>query len=280
MLSRRQLVQNWASELTRAAIDSPRLSAEVVLACVLGVSRLDVVVESSLLVPDEVEEEYTRLMHRRLAGEPVAYLTGRKEFYSLDFRVGPGVLIPRPETELMVEWLEKHVPSSRDLLLADVGTGSGILAVSAAITLPRARVIGCDISPIALEYAQANVQLHGVSDRVSLFRGSLLEAVHVNRIDIILANLPYVPEVMRAHISHEVLGFEPETALFAGEDGLECYRILAKMIAGQMRPDSVLLCELDCTQGAAFEALFAECCSSVQCYKDLAGLDRLGVVVF
>lgn len=280
MFSRRQLVQHWTAELSRGQVDSPRLSAEVLLAFVLGLTRMDIIIDGSLSVSDSEITRYAELMQRRLAGEPVSYLTGVKEFYSLDFQVGSGVLIPRPETELMIEWMEANIPHTEELFIADVGTGSGILAVTGVLKFPRSRAVACDVSAAALVYAQTNVRAHGVCDRVGLYRGSLLEAIHIGRIDIILANLPYVPEVTRSLLSREVMDYEPETALFAGEDGLEMYRLLADMICGAMHPGAVLLCELDMSQGQAFTGLFAGRCSRVECHKDLSGLDRLGVVVF
>jgi release factor glutamine methyltransferase len=220
------------------------------------------------------------LAARRLQGEPVAYLVGVKEFYGFEFEVNRSVLVPRPETELMLDWMRPVLDRGERMRILDLGTGSGALAVSCALLNPNAFVTALDVSAQALAIARRNVLRHSVQDRVSLVRGDLVGGVRVGAFDAIFANLPYVPERTRGSMSREVLDFEPGLALFAGEDGLDLYRRLAGDLAGRVSMGTTLLCEIDLSQGSAIKTLFAPIARSVLVQKDYAGLDRLAVVVF
>ena len=280
MNSRKNLLRHWEGLFHGAGLDSPRLSAQVLLAHVLNVSRLDMLLDSSASVSGMDAEKMERLGLRRMNGEPVAYLIGEKEFYGYEFEVCPAVLIPRPETELVIDVLrEVQDPAARKTVL-DLGTGSGVLAVTCARLFPAVDVLACDISFEALRVAKRNAVRHGVDDRIVFLQGDLMAAVRIGDIDIILANLPYVPTSTKSSMSREVLGFEPEGALFAGVDGLDCYRRLSQMLAGNMRAGAHLVCEIDHSQGRGMKELFAPIAEDVRIVKDLAGHDRLVFVVF
>jgi release factor glutamine methyltransferase len=280
MRTRQELLASWEALFARAEVDSPRLSAQVLLAHALGLSRLDMLLSVRDRVDPGDESAMEALARRRLCGEPVAYLVGIREFYGLDFEVNPSVLIPRPESELMIDWLRPALDAKRPLRILDLGTGSGALAVTCAALNPAARVTAVDVSRPALSVARRNAMRHDVLDRVSLVQGDLLAAVRPGAFDIVLANLPYVPESTRREMSREVLEHEPGLALFAGEDGLDLYRRLALAIAGAASPGTTLLCEIDRSHGPCMKEMFAPIARTVTVRKDYAGLDRLVIVVF
>ena len=261
-------------------MDSPRLSAQVLLAHVLNMSRLDMLLDSAALVSDTDSGLMEELGARRLGGEPVAYLVREKEFYGYAFEVCPAVLIPRPETELIIDCLHESTRPSERMTVLDLGTGSGALAVTCAKMFSASEVMACDISLAALRVARRNAERHGVADRIFFFQGDLVEAVDLGTVDIVLANLPYVPTSTMSSMSREVLDFEPAGALFAGADGLACYRKLSSMLEGKMRPGTRLICEMDHAQGLSMQELFCPMAREVRILKDLAGHDRLTVVVF
>jgi len=280
MNSRLDIIIFWEKHFEQSNLDSPRLSAQVLLAHVLGIPRLEMLLDARAIVSESAAADMELLSRRRLHGEPVAYLVGMKEFYGLEFEVGPAVLIPRPETELFVDRLLAAHERSAEMTMLDLGTGSGVLAVTCAVHFPNVLVTAVDISYAALEMAQRNATRHGVQDRVMFIRGNLIEAVHVGAFNVILANLPYVPESKRETLSREVLSHEPQVALFAGWDGLDLYRRLAAGLAGKVRPGTQLLCEIDHGQGNAMVEIFEPVAKDVLVEKDYAGLDRLVSVVF
>jgi release factor glutamine methyltransferase len=280
----------WATNQLRATSATPRLDAELLLAYSLGWDRARLLAEGRTPFPAERQAELNELVRRRAALEPVAYLTGHKEFYGLDFSVDQRVLVPRPETELLVELAlniartknqeprtghERSVLGSRFSVL-DLGTGSGAIAVALAIHLPAARIIAIDISPAALAVARANVERHGVADRVQLAEGDLLESLH-EPVDLLVSNPPYT---ILAEIDAGVRRHEPQRALDGGPDGLAIYRRLLASMPDKLRPGGAALLEIGATQGAAVSELarrhFPE--AQIGVHKDLAGLDRVVVI--
>ena len=280
MNSRKAVLLHWETLFLQCGVDSPRLSSQVLLAHVLNIPRLEMLLQAGAEVHESSMKQMEALALRRMHGEPVAYLVGFKEFYGLAFHVSPAVLIPRPETELIMDYvLETHDPSVRRTVL-DVGTGSGALAVTCASFFPLFEFVAVDISFDALKLARSNAKKHDTMARISFFQGDLLDALRIRSFDIILANLPYVPMITRNELSLEVLNHEPEIALFAGQDGLDCYRRLALSLDGNVRPGTLLLCEIDHSQGLAMMNLFSLLAEEVRIIKDLAGLDRVVAVVF
>lgn len=280
MHSRKSLLDHWERLLQSSKVDSPRLSAQVLLSHILGISRLEMLLDVHSPVDESVCARMEILGQRRFAGEPVAYLTGVREFYGLDFAVGPQVLIPRPETELIIDQMRETLDQNACLRALDIGTGSGVLAVTGATVFPGLQVVALDISFEALSLARRNAAAHRVSDRVSFVQGDLVQALRLFCFDVVVANLPYVPLATKPDLSPEVVLQEPHLALFSGPDGLDCYRELARTLAGRMKPGGRLWCEIDFSQGPAIAELFAPISQSVRILKDYAGLDRVAAVVF
>jgi release factor glutamine methyltransferase len=219
------------------------LEIEVLTRYVLGWDRGRLVEQHFARAPAGLATALRSLIDRRLRHEPIAYITGTREFWGRDFRVTPAVLIPRPETELIVEkGLELLRPSGRRWWVADAGTGSGCLAVTLACELPHAEIIATDVSQAALGVAASNVAEHGVSARVRLVRTSWLDAL-LGRFDAIVANPPYVALSERASLQKDVVDFEPLDALFAGDDGLDAIRALLGQAVSRLAPGGWLLME-------------------------------------
>lgn len=279
-----RLLQWTANYLKQKGADSARLDAEVLLAHALGCKRIDLYTRYGE-EPDEPRRQAFRdLVRRRAEGTPVAYLVGQREFYSLNFRVSPDVLIPRPETELVVIRLldlVKQRPSAGEadppLQIADIGTGSGVLAVCAARSLPTAEVTAVDISPAALAMAQANAQQHGVADRIRFVESDLFAAFEPDGdpplppLDFILSNPPYVKSGEMAELPLDVHGHEPHLALEAGPDGLRVIRPLIAQAAERLKWGGYLLCEISPQLEGGVAALLAgPAWSEVTFVKDFA----------
>ena len=229
------------------------------------------------------------LIERRLAGEPIQYIAGEAEFYGLPFHVNRDVLIPRPETEHLVEKaialaeklrLAGAIPGPRipSLRIVDVGTGSGAIAVALAHALPFAEITATDISPAALAVAKENAASNGVADRICFFEGDLLEPVASERFEIVVSNPPYVPESDRATLDVEVRDFEPAQALFAGEDGLQIYRRLIPAAFCALVPGGFLAIEIGYGQRDAIQELLQrEGFAGIEFAADLQGIPRVVV---
>lgn len=274
------VIKAWEDKFAQYNVDCPRLSAQILLSHILKIPRLELLLDSNKLI-DEIDYDlFHALAIRRCLGEPVAYLIENKEFYGMSFYVTPDVLIPRPETELILDHLPSVVPLDQNLNVIDIGTGSGALAIGFVSLFPYARVLGIDISSRALRVARYNATQLGYTARVRFAQGDLVSGVDVGLVDIILANLPYVPESTRAELSSEVLNYEPHSALFAGLDGLACYQRLAVMLTGSVRSGSRLVCEIHHDQAEAMSAMFAPISTSVKVIKDFSGFDRIMSVVF
>lgn len=221
----RELLKVSAGYLEQKQIDQPRLTAEVLLAHSLGTGRLELYLNGEKPLGEDEIAGFRSLVRRRAAREPLQYITGRQEFRSMSFAVGPGVLIPRPETELLVERVLNRLsgegaPESPRIL--DLGSGSGIIAVSLAAALPAARVCATDKSPEALAYARGNASSHGLAERIDFVLGDWLSPFSRGKaaFHVIAANPPYVAAGEWRGLQQEVRDHEPKTALTAGEDGL------------------------------------------------------------
>jgi release factor glutamine methyltransferase len=243
-----RLLQWTADYLKRHQSESPRLDAEVLLAHALGCQRIQLYTTFDETPPEPARTAFRALVRRRAEGEPVAYLVGKREFYSLSFRVTPDVLIPRPETEMLVLTLldlVKQQYAGREVRICDVGTGSGIIAVCAAKYLPQARVTAVDISPAALEVARANAADHGVAGRIEFCPSDLLSAVPAEaQFDFVVSNPPYVAESEMETLARDVRTFEPRTALVAGPQGTEVIARLIPAALARLPADGYLLLEI------------------------------------
>jgi release factor glutamine methyltransferase len=258
--------------------DTPSMDASVLLAGLLGKPRAWVIAhpEASLISAERAVLE--NALKRLEGGEPLPYILGHWEFYGLDFLLNPATLIPRPETELLVEqaleWLKDHPDRRR---IADVGTGSGCIAISLACHLPDLQIIATDISGLALQAALANARRHGVSGPITFIQGNLLDGVAA-QFDLICANLPYIPaETLR---SLPVYNREPDLALDGGADGLDLIQELLRMAPQRLAQGGRLLMEIEASQASIVSFLarevFAE--QGVSVLKDSAGKERLLVV--
>lgn len=250
----------WAVEELRAAgIDSPRLAAEILLAHVLGWERARVIGHSGDPLDAEDANRFRSLVRRNAAGEPLHYLTGEKEFFGLSFHVTPDVLIPRPETELLVE---RAIQIARvrggSVRFADVGTGSGCIAVSFAHALPEARGWATDVSQEALALAQENAGRFHVRERIEFLRCDLLDGFAARpQFDFILSNPPYIAAADMAGLPRPVRDHEPRLALDGGESGLEAYVQLIPQAAGRLAPEGRLLLEIGAGQDRQIAEIIA-----------------------
>lgn len=245
--------------LDRHRVGTPRLDAEVLLAHVLGITRLELYARLDQPLSRPEVDAYREALRRRAAREPVAYITGRREFYGMLLGVAPGVLIPRPETEFLVELALREVAPENEVLFADIGTGTGALAVAVASRRPRAVGVGIDVSARALACARANAATHAVGARLSWIQGDGARCLAPRSMDLILSNPPYIPTARLNELEPEIRCFEPRNALDGGPDGLGVARRFAGEAGRVLREGGLLLMELG-EQGQA-RRLAAECTS-------------------
>jgi release factor glutamine methyltransferase len=271
----------WTTQrFEKKGIDAPRLTAEVLLAHCLGHSRVQLYVELDRPL-DKVElAAFRQLIERRSAGEPTHYLTGKREFYGRAFRVDARVLVPRPETELLVEAVLRHVPKDAPARLLDLCTGSGCIAATLAAERPQASVWATDLSKEACALAAENAEALGVGARVTVRQGDLFAPLpHGARFDVLVSNPPYIPTSALPGLPPEVR-HEPKMALDGGVDGLALVRRIAQEGLGCLRPGGLLALEIGEEQGAAVVALLGEAgWTQPRVEKDLARLDRLALAV-
>jgi release factor glutamine methyltransferase len=279
-------VLQWAAGYLKGrGVESPRAAAEILLAHVLGTERVQLYVRHDQpLVPAELTA-FKEAIRRRLRHEPVAYIVGRKGFWTLDLKVTPEVLIPRPETELLVEQalaLLKAHPADRPARVLELGVGSGaVLVTLAREAAVRHRFFGCDVAPGAVAVAQANAVSAGVSDRVHLWAADWFAGLNAGcEFDLIVSNPPYVRSAEIGTLQQEITGHEPRLALDGGPDGLRSYRPILAEAHRYLAPGGSLLLEIGSDQRAAVGRLAegSGCYTGFECRRDYAGLDRLVVL--
>jgi len=282
-----QKLLSWVTEyFTGKGVDSPRLSAEWLLCYVLGLKRIELYTQFNKVVGQEQLLQLHELVKRAGAHEPIAYLTGKKEFYSLEFEITKDCLIPRPETELLVERAIEFLRTRNgEQFICDLCTGSGCVAVAIARNFANCRIVATDISDAALAIAEKNVAKHGLMNRIKLLQGDLFEPVIAGlgpaKFDLIVCNPPYVSEPEYEKLAPNVKDFEPKSALTAGKDGLD---IIKKIIADanqHLKPTGTLMLEIGNEQGNTVRNLLetAGYFSTVKIEKDYSNLDRLAVAV-
>ena len=274
----RTVIQDTHRKLESANIPDARLEAEVLVMNVMRMARQSIFAEQEADVSAQQQADLDELLERRFSREPLAYILGQREFYGISVMVTPAVLIPRPETEGLVEhalFMALMGMESTELTIADVGTGSGAIAINLAIHLPAAKIFAVDLTDEVLDVASYNIRAHGVSDRVSLAIGDLLDAVP-EPVDLIVANLPYIPTDRMPTLQPEVQK-EPALALDGGPDGLDLVRRLLTQAEDKLKDHGIILLELDPEQIPVVQdlasKLFPEGATSVE--QDLAGLDRI-----
>lgn len=247
---------------------TPRLDAELLMAEALGVSRGEMLLHR---LDDAVPDAFEPLLARREAGEPVAYILGRRDFWTIELEVGPGALVPRPDTETLIEVAVAHFAAAPPRRILDLGTGPGTLLLAALAEWPDATGIGIDASPEALAYARRNVERLGFAGRAEL-RVRDWTSGFAGRFDLILCNPPYVEE--DADLPRDVADWEPAEALFAGSDGLDAYRRLAPALRPLLAADGLACFEVGAGQAASVAALFEAEGFTTRSYPDLKGILR------
>ncbi len=267
----RTALQQGTEILDRGTVSAPRLTAEVLLSHALHRDRTYLYAHGEDELPERAWIHYGRYLDERLRGKPTQYITGRQEFYGREFFVNGSVLIPRPETEHLVETALQFLTSKSDAVVLDVGTGSGAIAISVSLEAGRP-VFASDISPDALTVAQRNAR--SLQAPVSFFAADLLAAVRPASIDLLLSNPPYVPGADQANMQREVREWEPHVALFAGDSGLEIYRRLITGAAQVIKPGGRLMMELGYQSLAGVQELLARW-TDIQVVSDLAGWPRV-----
>jgi release factor glutamine methyltransferase len=271
------------SAFAQAQLPSPRLDAQVLLAHILQVDRAVLYTYPERTLTPEQEQQFSQCIERRSQGEPVAYITGQREFYGLDFLVDKRVLIPRPETELLVETALNIIHSRLDTgtipIVADIGTGTGAIPIMLAVNEPRLPYLYVtDISADALEVARLNCERHHVEQRVRLLQGDLLAPLP-EPIDVLTANLPYVGTDEMSSLTPDVRNYEPHLALFSGQHGLDLlHRFLTQAHqSGKLKAHAVMLLEIGYQQREELTQWIEELWprAAVTFVKDYAGWDRL-----
>ena len=259
--------------------DEAPLEAELLLRHALSVDRVHLYQRLNDAVTPRQEQRYRRFLDRRLAYEPTAYITGRREFFGLELEVGPTTLIPRPETEVLVEIITDFIQrqyAGQPITVADVGVGSGTIAIALAYALANINVIATDTSKRALKLAERNAARHGVAGRIAFVHGNLLAPLD-EPVDVVASNLPYIRTSDWEALPPEIRDYEPRTALDGGADGLRLVRRLLKQAPDHLNPGGALFAEIGSEQGAiaevAAERWFPD--AEVHVRPDLAGLDRV-----
>ena len=255
-----------------AVSKNPRRDAELLLAHLLGWDQAALLTHPERLLSLAEADQFESMLSRRLASEPLQYITGVQEFFGLSFEVSPAVLIPRPETEHLVEAVLERFGRESSPRIVDVGTGSGAIAVALAHAIPRSRVTAVDFSSAALEVAQRNAERHGVLERVTLLQSDLLAALESADFEVVVSNPPYIAE--GEVLEPQVFNYEPRSALYAGPTGLEVYERLIPQARKVLKPQGWLMLEIGYGQSKALSRLLSDW-NEVSFLNDLQGIPRV-----
>jgi release factor glutamine methyltransferase len=276
-----QVLKEAAGYLESHKIDRPRLNAEQLLSHMLGLSRIDCYLQFERPLNVREREQYKTLLRRRAGHEPLQYIVGKTEFMSLPFRVTHEVLIPRPETEILVEKTINRArqKSEKEFTILDIGTGSGCIAVSLASFLTHARITAIDQSDPALRIAKENAAINHVSDRIVFQRSDIMAPFNLNELglfDLIVSNPPYIRTVVLKNLTPEIKDHEPVAALDGGPDGLNFYKKYATVLPDCLRPSGSVFLEIGADQGSEVLKIFRNGpWADMRIFQDLAGLDRV-----
>ena len=278
-----QKLLNWITEyLSTKRIESPRLSAELLLSHVLRLKRIELYTQFNKVVAAEQLDILRGMVKRAGLHEPVAYLTGKTEFYSLELEITADCLIPRPETELLVQRAIEFLRTRSGIqYVCDLCTGSGCIAVAIGKNFPDARVTATDISSAALAIAARNIEKHRLNEQIRLLCGDLFEPIiqqlDVNQFDLIVCNPPYVSAGEYESLDKNVKDYEPESALLAGADGMDVYRRITEKVYEFLKPGAVLMLEIGYSQGPAIKKLLEQtgAFAQIKIEKDLHDNDRI-----
>jgi len=277
---------NWVTQyLTDKRIDSPRLSAELLLSHVLGLKRIELYTQYNEPVAEQQLSRLHELVKHAGRHEPIAYLVGKTEFYSMEINVTPDCMIPRPETELLVQRAVELLRTRSGIqFVCDLCTGSGCIAVAIAKNYPNARIIATDICDTALAVAAINVDKHRLQDKITLLSGDLFDPIipqlDVGKFDLIVCNPPYVSSAEYEKLDKNVRDYEPRLALFAGDDGLDIYRRIIERIDQFLKPDAALILEIGYAQGPVMKEMLEQTgiFIEIKIEKDFHNNDRIVIV--
>lgn len=269
------MIEWMGGYLEKKGVANPRIDAEHLLAHTLGLSRMDIYLQFERILSQEELARLKPLIERRARREPLQYIIGTQPFRHVDIKVDRRVLIPRPETEIVVEEVLNHIPEEAELRVLELGVGSGAISAALADERKRISVTGTEINPDALKIAEENTQ--PFRDRISLLLGDLFEPVRGVKFDIIVSNPPYISSKDWPNLEPEVRGYEPKEALVAGEDGLDFYRRILNDAANHLTPSGWLILELGDGQRDAVAALIEETgkFNNIIVHKDLGQKDRV-----
>ena len=275
-LTVREALQRASFQLRQGQLEQPRREAEALLCAALQQSRAWLYAHGEAVLPAAAAALFDSWVQRRLQGEPYAYICGEREFMGLSFTVTPSVLIPRPETELLVEAVLAELRQEQAPRLLDLGTGSGAIAVSLAVFLPQAQVTAVDLSAAALAVARENARRHQVASRLRFLQGDLYAPVAGEEFTAVISNPPYIPAAEISRLAATVKDYEPLLALDGGPDGLAFYRRLTRELTLLAAPPSLLALEVGAGQAAAVRQLCLQAgCQAVRQLPDLAGIPRV-----
>jgi len=264
--------------LNQKGIESPRTNAELLLADIIGCKRLELYLSFDRPLSETEVQKYREHIKRRGNFEPLQYITGKVDFYGLEFKVNPCVLIPRPETELLVENILIQFPKEKKLIILDIGTGSGNIAISLAANLPEAKIISTDISEEALQVANENSEWHNVSGRIKFIKHNILknDMNDFPMFDIIVSNPPYVSKESYSSLQREIKDFEPGIAVTDGNDGYTFFKEIAFKASSKLNESGKLIFEI--AQGQSDEAkniMVKNNFSNIGVIKDYQNIDRI-----
>ncbi len=267
---------DWTTtKFADAGFDCARLDAQVLLAEALACDRVSLYTQFDKPLGKPELDRFRSFVRRRLNNEPVAYIIGKKEFWSRTFAVSPAVLIPRPDTEVLIEVCQEILPKQKDITIVDVGTGSGIIAITLALSFPQAKVYAVDLSPGALSVAKKNAERHGLIDRIAFHQGDLLSAIAPDvQFELVTANLPYVSIPEYGQVPLEVKS-EPETALVAGPDGMDCIRQLVLQTPQWLVKGGAIVLEHGVSQKLAVQAELKDRFFNVETRQDIEKRPRV-----
>jgi len=275
------LLREGAAILKEAGSPSPYLDAQILLCHIADFSKVDIIKDRDKLLREEISDSFFHLIDERRKGKPIQYITGHQEFMGLDFYVNENVLIPRPDTEILVEKVIELLKKIDKPVIGDVCTGTGAIAVSLAYYIPDAYVYAADISHHAIECCRMNISKHGLINRMKLLQGDLLgplfEEGLEGRLDALVSNPPYISKNDMETLPLSVRGFEPHLALYGGEEGLDFYIRILKDAVRLLKKDGLLAFEIGYDQGYAVRKLIEDSgrFKNIEIVKDLAGLDRV-----
>lgn len=272
----RQLLRYAVEALHIAGVDTPFLDAEVMLSQASGSSRVELIAHPDLQLPPETALKFAEWVYRRSQREPLAYIVGKQEFFGICFEVTPAVLIPRPETEILVETAIEFLKNLDKPILADIGIGSGAVAVSIAKNVENVFVYGTELSQTGLDVARRNVEHVGVQDKVQLLNGDLLEPLISKKFDLIVSNPPYIASGEIDNLQPEIAKYEPKIALDGGPDGLDYYRRLSAEAPDYLKADGILAVEVGFGQSDSVKTIFeSNGFQNVRSVNDYGGIERV-----